>query len=122
MSESLQRRKFNSLSDTKKYRAYYETLLQKQDHQCFYCKIDFCEITEIDETAYYQQLLNDYPHNQDFKYLISIQPREMHLDNYSIDHVVPLALGGTNDLTNLVLACLPCNIKKGVKPNYAIHN
>ena len=31
----------------------------------------------------------------------------------SIDHVTPLALGGTNDLANLRLACLECNLKKG---------
>ena len=31
----------------------------------------------------------------------------------TIDHVEALAIGGTNDLTNLVVACKPCNQKKG---------
>lgn len=31
----------------------------------------------------------------------------------SIDHVVPVAAGGTDDLPNLVLACRPCNYGKG---------
>ncbi len=28
------------------------------------------------------------------------------------DHVIPVSLGGTNDLDNLVLACALCNIRK----------
>lgn len=30
----------------------------------------------------------------------------------TIDHVIPIALGGTDDLTNLVTACTPCNSGK----------
>jgi hypothetical protein len=30
-----------------------------------------------------------------------------------IDHIVPLAVGGTNDLSNLQLLCAPCNLSKG---------
>jgi HNH endonuclease len=36
-------------------------------------------------------------------------------DVLTIDHVVPLARGGSNDLTNLVLACEPCNKAKSDK-------
>ncbi len=32
----------------------------------------------------------------------------------SLDHVVPLANGGTNDPSNLQLICKPCNRAKGV--------
>lgn len=31
----------------------------------------------------------------------------------TIDHIVPLTLGGTNHLSNLVLACYACNQHKG---------
>jgi hypothetical protein len=31
----------------------------------------------------------------------------------TVDHKVPRAHGGANDLTNLVLACQPCNAEKG---------
>lgn|GEM_PF-6154549 len=31
----------------------------------------------------------------------------------TVDHVVPLALGGTSRSTNLVLSCEPCNVAKG---------
>lgn len=34
-------------------------------------------------------------------------------DEYHIDHFVPLALGGTNSITNLCLACSKCNRRKG---------
>lgn len=33
----------------------------------------------------------------------------------TVDHCVPLSRGGTNDLDNLVWACLPCNLRKGTK-------
>lgn len=32
-----------------------------------------------------------------------------------IDHVLPVALGGTNDFDNLVTACAPCNLGKSAK-------
>jgi 5-methylcytosine-specific restriction endonuclease McrA len=39
--------------------------------------------------------------------------------SYHIDHVIPLAGGGTNDLDNLVLACIFCNTSKGAKLNWS---
>jgi len=35
--------------------------------------------------------------------------------HYHVDHVVPLALGGSNGPENLVIACAPCNLSKGAK-------
>ncbi len=32
-----------------------------------------------------------------------------------VDHIVPLAIGGTNDLMNLQLLCKACNMTKGMK-------
>jgi len=32
-----------------------------------------------------------------------------------IDHIHPLSKGGTNDLSNLTVACPSCNLKKGAK-------
>lgn len=44
-------------------------------------------------------------------------PRIGHLDHrintVSIDHFMPLSLGGSNDDSNLVIACLGCNRAKG---------
>lgn len=33
----------------------------------------------------------------------------------SIDHVIPVSRGGSNDPENLVAACLPCNLQKGAR-------
>jgi 5-methylcytosine-specific restriction endonuclease McrA len=35
---------------------------------------------------------------------------------YTLDHIVPRALGGTTIWTNVVLACVPCNKEKGCRP------
>jgi 5-methylcytosine-specific restriction endonuclease McrA len=36
-------------------------------------------------------------------------------DTYHVDHVVPLVRGGSDDPSNLVIACVPCNLSKGDK-------
>ncbi|MBA3654566.1 MAG: HNH endonuclease [Actinobacteria bacterium] len=37
------------------------------------------------------------------------------VESLEVDHVLPRALGGTNDVENLQALCGPCNRKKGVK-------
>jgi hypothetical protein len=37
------------------------------------------------------------------------------VDRLTVDHVVPLARGGTNDPTNLQVLCLSCNTRKGAR-------
>ena len=39
--------------------------------------------------------------------------RELDDTNRTIDHIVPVAKGGTNDITNLVCCCHDCNQAKG---------
>lgn len=36
-------------------------------------------------------------------------------DNYHVDHIFPLSLGGSNDRKNIQLLCPPCNMSKGSK-------
>jgi hypothetical protein len=36
-------------------------------------------------------------------------------ESWHIDHIVPVAKGGTNELSNLTLSCVACNLKKGAK-------
>lgn len=40
---------------------------------------------------------------------LELKPRE----SLTRDHLVPLSRGGTNDWTNVVTACSPCNTRKG---------
>lgn len=49
--------------------------------------------------------------------------------DHSIDHHLPIALGGMNEFENLRLSCRPCNAKKGsmhprdwerIKPRYVV--
>jgi 5-methylcytosine-specific restriction endonuclease McrA len=36
-------------------------------------------------------------------------------EHYHVDHVMPLALGGSDSPENLVIACPPCNLSKGAR-------
>lgn len=36
-------------------------------------------------------------------------------ENFSIDHIIPLSKGGTNEIGNIDLVCKPCNTKKGTR-------
>jgi len=42
---------------------------------------------------------------------------EMKCEKYIIDHIVPLASGGTNDISNLQPLCKDCNKKKTIEEN-----
>jgi 5-methylcytosine-specific restriction endonuclease McrA len=43
------------------------------------------------------------------RHMIEFKPREA----LTRDHLVPLSRGGTNDWTNVITACSPCNTRKG---------
>lgn len=40
-------------------------------------------------------------------------------DDFELDHVTPLALGGAHSIENAQLLCMPCNRKKGAMPDTA---
>lgn len=39
--------------------------------------------------------------------------KEFTADDLTIEHIIPRSQGGTNDIENVTLACLPCNQEKG---------
>ena len=38
-------------------------------------------------------------------------------ERLSVDHIIPVIRGGRTERSNLQCLCLPCNIKKGARPN-----
>jgi 5-methylcytosine-specific restriction endonuclease McrA len=50
-----------------------------------------------------------------FRYRCAYCGTKLTKRNRSLDHVVPLLRGGTNDITNLVPSCLRCNQRKNVQ-------
>jgi 5-methylcytosine-specific restriction endonuclease McrA len=39
--------------------------------------------------------------------------RDLDREEFHVDHIVPLAVGGTNEFSNLAIACKSCNLRKG---------
>lgn len=46
------------------------------------------------------------------KCLVSREVSETSPNKATVDHLVAISLGGTHDLSNMVLACFPCNNKR----------
>ncbi len=44
--------------------------------------------------------------------------KALDLENSTLDHVIPLAKGGSNKMDNLAVACNECNFNKGNKLHY----
>lgn len=44
--------------------------------------------------------------------------RTLYLSTLSLDHILPLSLGGPHSASNLQLTCLQCNLEKGNKLNW----
>lgn len=38
------------------------------------------------------------------------------LDNSSLEHIIPLAAGGGDNIKNITISCMPCNSKRGSMP------
>ncbi len=98
------RKEFDLLKKRTFFNKQINKILEKQNHRCFYCKELFCDIFEVG---------NRYKNNTSVPKDIRDLPSQIfHLDKYTIDHVIPLSKNGTNEISNLRLACLICNCKK----------
>lgn len=79
------KRKRNELARMNKEYAVFNHLVERDGGKCRLCEAE----TDYDNPQSYVEL--------------------------TIDHIVPLAKGGTNDLENLQLLCRSCNCKKGAR-------
>ena len=53
----------------------------------------------------WNKLISDYP------YCVKCKNSDCEL---TMDHIVPLSKGGSNDISNIQPLCMPCNLEKGV--------
>ena len=77
----------SKLTDARRRRRLIQSLKRKQGDRCYYCRVRMTASAPPGEP----------------------RPPTMR----TVDHVVPLAAGGTNEAGNLVLACNRCNREKG---------
>lgn len=85
----IKRRRYNSIDPRKAAQ-----VLKKTNGRCYYCG---CALPE--DTLYCDNGGKVY----------------MQSRNWHVDHLVPYANGGTENIENLVPACKTCNLQKGTK-------
>lgn len=76
-----------------------QALLERDPHVCHYCQTPLA----VDGKGYQWHSSGEFM-------LLSPGYAACH-----IDHVIPIAAGGSDDLENLVLSCDKCNVAKGAK-------
>jgi len=87
---SVLRSQFGSMQKTLRFKRHKEKQFVLQMGRCFYCREKFYEDYQIIKAGV---VVNRYRHIE-------------------VDHIVSLSKGGTNDYSNLVLSCQPCNLEK----------
>jgi 5-methylcytosine-specific restriction endonuclease McrA len=107
------REKHRAWRETEQYQAYRSRYFQRED-----VKIRVRIASHI-RRARYLAAPGRYT-AQDIQHKLQAQKSkcyycQKHLEQYHIDHVIPLSRGGTNWPDNLVLACPTCNYRKHVK-------
>lgn len=95
--------------DKEKRKKLINSLIERDGLKCHYCAYDLIDARGLTVISY--SLSNVWGMTA----LVDGQVREFYgpRDRYpTIDHVIPVSKGGTDDLENLVIACRKCNSKK----------
>ena len=50
-----------------------------------------------------------------------LAPEELSGKEFHVEHIIPLATGGTDELNNLALACFRCNLSKGTAQSVQLY-
>ena len=83
----------------------------EEENRAFFSKIGVLKRARIPQWAkkavFYRDRGKCVICNKDLRGILSLQ------DDYNFDHIVPLASGGLNDISNLQLLCENCNKSKG---------
>lgn len=92
---------------------------------CHYCGIDLIPAGMEHVYCYWKEPILHWDHCGCGQHIAGVEPcvegggwyikKGYRVRAATVDHVVPLARGGTHDLDNLVLACMGCNCRKGVR-------
>lgn len=77
-----------------------EALRQRDGNACAYCEIDLLTYAEV----YERMQEPDTELRQEIFGMMA-----------TVDHVIPRSNGGSDDLNNLALCCMKCNVEKGAK-------
>ena len=72
-------------------RIAHDVLLETQQFKCYYCGREIARARAANKI------------------------KDRHVVASTIDHVIPLYIGGKNTMENFVAACRVCNVKKGHK-------
>lgn len=81
---------------------YGKKIAARDGMTCHYCGCQLYDGKDVHKIARENNWSNDLR-------------RDIFLVIATVDHVIPRAKGGSDDLENLVLACHKCNLDKGAK-------
>ena len=103
------------------YKYKSDKIFKRDNFKCFYCGIKLITNDELYERAdklqlkKWEKIKNKYKINPllTWNFIENIQKsKDYKRRQATIDHKIPLCLGGSNNEDNLVACCRECNIKK----------
>ena len=87
------------------------------ERTCIKCSVSL-ELEKLDRKYCDDCRIRDRRYIKHLKFLLSRDKSCIYchsIERLTIDHKIPLCKNGSNDISNLVLACNDCNLRKGTK-------